>query len=57
MNIPSICESRKTLQYMDQKDSNDDCCFSKEKYVYAQLMEPNQRRIADQAEQKHFMLY
>jgi hypothetical protein len=41
----------KPLQYMGQKDSNDDRCFPKEEYVYAQLMVPNQRRTADLAEQ------
>jgi hypothetical protein len=36
---------------MEQKDSNDGCCFTKEEYIYAQMMEPNQRRTVDQAEQ------
>ena len=41
---------------MGQKDSNDDRCFPKEEYVYAQLMVPNQRRTAYRAEQTFYAL-
>jgi hypothetical protein len=39
------------MRYLEQKGSNDGCCFTKEDYVCAQMMEPNERWTVDQAEQ------
>jgi hypothetical protein len=48
---PFVKVIKKGMRDMEQKGSNDGYSFTKEDYVYAQMMEPNERWNIEQAEQ------